>query len=268
MASWRDGAEYAPTERPDGFATPAVAPFPEAEPWRAATPGAVVPPRHFDGPDAEPLAAHAGVDGPRRDPRDAFAVSSMALTPAARGAEPRDPRQPIETSAPRTLGPEWTGSEGSQLPPPTGPRLPPPTGAPLPPIPAGAAPPAPTGAPQPPPAPAQVPYGPPTVPPPPPGMRPVAPLRTQKQLALVAAGLGLVAFLVPVTSPFALAAAGALGLRTTALTGRAGAWALGLGIATLGWGLVTDTLGQPSLIASLAGLGFTFAFALGALRSR
>ena len=125
MASWTDGAAYAPTERPDGFATPVVAPLPLAEPAPAITPGAVPPPREF-APAAhqQQLNQIGGVVESRRDPREAFVTSSATLTAGMIGGvatEVRDPRQPFVTAA----------STVDELPPPTGAPLPPPSGAPL-----------------------------------------------------------------------------------------------------------------------------------------
>lgn len=254
MATWRDGAEYAPTERPEGFAAPSVDPFPPDSPWRTDTPGAVTAPRGFDEPPAPPLAELAVQEGARRDPRDAFAVSSMTLTSGARAVGGRDPREPFATSTPSPLGPAWTSTEGSQLPPPAGPRLAPP-GAPLP-------------------APGQpqrtapgAGWPAPSMPAPAP-RRSAQPTRTQGQLLLVAAGLSLLAFLVPVAAPFLLVVSGILGIRTVAITGRAGIWALTTGLVILGYGFLSDTLGEPSLLGSLGGIGFAFAFAFGWLRLR
>ena len=56
MATWRDGAAYAPETRPDGFATPAAEPLPEGEPYRANTPGADDRPQDVVLPLEAPVA--------------------------------------------------------------------------------------------------------------------------------------------------------------------------------------------------------------------
>lgn len=249
MASWRDGAEYAPTERPDGFATPTAAPLSAAEPWRAPTPGPLAAPADFDAPDSAPLSSVSVRDESTRDPRDPITTVAAALAPTGVAHVDRDPREPIVTSAPRTPGPDWNSDAGAQLPPPTGlplHRVHPPA-VPAPPPPAAA----------------------PGLPPPSVPQRAASPASgPQRQLALVAGALSFLGFLVPSIAPFVLVGAGALGLRTTALTGRAGSWALGVGLATVAVRLVTGSLGEPSVLATLAALGFTFAFVVGGLRRR
>ncbi|CAL8970622.1 hypothetical protein TESS_TESS_02208 [Tessaracoccus sp. O5.2] len=255
MASWRDGAEYAPTERPDGFATPTAAPLSAAEPWRAPTPGPLAAPEDFDAPESAPLSSVSVRAESTRDPRDPITTVAAALAPAGAPRVDRDPREPIVTSAPRIPGPDWNSDAGAQLPPPTGlplHRMPPP---------AVPAPPQPAAAPGfPPPSMPQGAAGP---------QRVAAPASgAQRQLALVAGALSFLGFLVPSIAPFVLVGAGALGLRTTALTGRAGSWALGVGLATVAVRFVTGSLGEPSVLATLAALGFTFAFVVGGLRRR
>jgi len=249
MASWRDGAEYAPTERPDGFATPTAAPLSAADPWRAPTPGPLAAPADFDAPESAPLSSVSVREESTRDPRDPITTVAAALAPAGAPHVDRDPREPIVTSAPRIPGPDWHSDEGAQLPPPTGLPLhrvhPPAVPAPLPPAAA------------------------PGLPPPSVAQRAASPASgAQRQLALVAGALSFLGFLVPSIAPFVLVGAGALGLRTTALTGRAGSWALGVGLATVAVRFVTGSLGEPSVLATLAALGFTFAFVVGGLRRR
>lgn len=234
MASWKDGAAYAPTERPDGFATPRAEPLTSGDPWASSTPGPMAPPATFEAIPQPPLSEVAAGQAPTRDPRDAFAVSSAAIAPGPKPGVARDPREPIVTSAPQPVGPEWASAAGGQLPAPTGPPLPPP-GELLPPP---SAPPGPRAQPQ------------------------------QRQLAFIASGLCLLGFILPALSPFVLTAAGALGTRIQPLTGRAGASALSIGLATLGWQLLTDTLGRTSTVGMLVSLAFTVVFAVGALRNR
>lgn len=87
MATWEDGPEYAPRERPLAFAVPAAAPLkrPAAEPSLAD--GA--PPARPTGWDQDPRAAIvpqrrldelSATSGPGRDPHDAFTVTSSTVT--------------------------------------------------------------------------------------------------------------------------------------------------------------------------------------------
>lgn len=122
MASWKDGAAYAPVERPDGFATPKASPLEQAPPYQAPTPGAVGRPRTFDAQPQPPLAQLQVANRVSRDPRESFTVASMLLSEAPAGSDGRDPRAPFTTSASRY---------DDELPPPTGRPLPPPTGRPL-----------------------------------------------------------------------------------------------------------------------------------------
>ena len=270
MASWKDGAAYAPTERPHGFATPRAEPLPSSEPWTAPTPGPMAAPAGFDATPQPPLAQLAAGSGPSRDPRDSFTVTSAALAPGPVAGAKRDPREPILTSAPQPVGREWASAMGSQLPAPTGPPLPPPGELlePLPPRPAQQSPPPGQMSPrraQPGPAPQRPAPQYPAPQAPGPVQRPAP---QQRQLAYIAAGLCFLGFVLPPMSPFVLTAAGALGLRTQSLTGSAGSSALAVGLATLGWQLLTDSLGNASVVGMLASVGFTIAFVVGALKAR
>ncbi len=130
MASWKDGAAYAPVERPDGFATPKTAPLEEAPPYQATTPGAVGRPRAFDAQPQPPLAQLQVVDRVTRDPKESFTVASMLLSEAPAGPDGRDPRKPFTTSASR-YNDELPPPTGRPLAPPSSQPLPPPTGRPL-----------------------------------------------------------------------------------------------------------------------------------------
>ncbi|MHA6524046.1 hypothetical protein [Tessaracoccus sp. G1721] len=287
MASWKDGAAYAPTERPDGFATPRAEPLSGGEPWRAPTPGPIAAPDGFDAAAQPPLAQLATGGKQGRDPRESFAVTGSALTPGPVAGAKRDPRAPILTSAPQPVGREWVSEAGSQLPAPTGRPLPPPPGellgsAPTPvtpaPAPVTGPPPSVGGPPQglPPARRAQAPGTPPSQWPQPPGLPqwpqppglPERPPAQQRQLVLIAGGLCFLGLILTPLSPFVLTAAGALGMRTEALTGRAGRSALAIGLALLGWQLITDTLGRDSAVGMIASLVFTIVFVAGGLRSR
>lgn len=114
MATWTDGAAYAPLERPDGFATPEAEPLEAAQPERPLTPGPMAPPRDF-APQGNvvPLAAIRTEALVERDPSEPFQVSSALLTANPLSSGERDPHQPFASSA---LAP-------SDLPPPSGPPL-------------------------------------------------------------------------------------------------------------------------------------------------
>ena len=123
MASWTDGAAYAPIERPAGFATPEVALLEVAAPEAAQTPGPMPTPTGFQPTaPAMPLDQVRTAPPPSRNPSAPFEVGAGLMTVGSsmgRGAE-RDPRVPFQTY-------EITGN------PPSGvDTLPPPTGAPLP----------------------------------------------------------------------------------------------------------------------------------------
>lgn len=81
MASWRDGAEYAPVERPDGFATPVVDPIEQVASVRAATPGPTPPPINYMADTSAAPICEIGIQVKgRRDPQLPFAVTSASLT--------------------------------------------------------------------------------------------------------------------------------------------------------------------------------------------
>ncbi len=99
MASWTDGAAYAPIERPDGFAVPDVEPLTAAEPAPQLTPGAVAPPSGFAPmPPAVALEDLGKQEKLRRNPTTPFNVSSALMMAYAAGYGSRDPRQPFEVA--------------------------------------------------------------------------------------------------------------------------------------------------------------------------
>ncbi len=80
MADWTDGAEYAPVERPAGFATPRAGALQviEAEP-SPADGQPLEAPGGYRQPDTTPLEALDPRDAlPRRDPREAFSTHGSA----------------------------------------------------------------------------------------------------------------------------------------------------------------------------------------------
>lgn len=97
MASWRDGAAYAPTERPDGFATPLAEPLSVADPPRRVTPGNVPRPTTLTPVAAPPLEALGTTPAGARNPSAPFEVRSTIVTQAPRLADGRrDPRVPYD----------------------------------------------------------------------------------------------------------------------------------------------------------------------------
>ena len=84
MATWEDGPEYAPVERPSAFDAPAaVRPLEKAPPREVASAGAPSTPPEFDQhADLAPLAEHHPDRGPQRDPRAPYDVASSVLTEA------------------------------------------------------------------------------------------------------------------------------------------------------------------------------------------
>lgn len=254
MATWKDGAAYAPTERPDGFATPVTDPLPAGAPYNAETPGPIPHPQGFEPmPPQQPLGEIGPAASSARDPRDAFTVASSLVTAGPDGAPagPRDPRMPFPMAVQSPLD--------TSPPPPTGPPLAPPSNELLP---SGEArpgdlasypPPAMPGAP-----------GAPLVPVNGPRRMQPAPRVDQsvRTLARVAAGLCLVGFFAAGTAAFMLAVAGVIGLRTKALTKAVGSMALSSGVGGLllqfmlspyDWRMFSGLWG---LIALGCGIGF------------
>lgn len=233
MATWKDGAAYAPIERPDGFATPVADPLPSGAPYQAPTPGPLGHPQGFEPMPAQPPLGEIGpTRAAARDPRDAFAVASSLITVGPDGvpAGPRDPRTPFPTAARSPLD--------TSPPPPTGAPLAPPPGAPLAPpsnelLPSGPAQPGDLAS-YPPPA---MPGQPGTAPVPangPPQMQPAPAVDPSlRTLARVASGLCLVGFFAAGAAAFMLTVAGVIGLRTKALTKALGSMALSSGVGGL-----------------------------------
>ncbi len=262
MATWRDGAAYAPVERPDGFATPIAPELSVAPPKASVTPGSVPPPEAVHPPDGTtPLKAVEVKPRTTRNPREAFSVASALLTATSSA---RDPRQPFATSAASHAADE-------ELPPPSGPPLPPPTGTPLAaPAPQPAQPAQPAqpqghpGAPQSWPAPSPVPGAPQWqhVPPPPPALTPTL-AKPQRTIAGVALFLFIVAFLVPSTGAITVTVAGVLLLRLPARLGMVGRIATAGGAMAIAWGVFTGTLTEGNWLLTLGAIwmiGATIAY--------
>lgn len=84
MASWEDGPEYAPTERPDAFVAPDAVPLvPAAAPTPSAVAVADAPVPAYQPPaTGVPLDAVEPPRPPQRDPLAAFDVAATPLTTA------------------------------------------------------------------------------------------------------------------------------------------------------------------------------------------
>lgn len=82
MASWEDGPEYAPRERPAGFAMPVAEPLEIAPAEVSPAAGAPQIRPEFSEPSlpAPPLAGLAPQTGPTRDARTPFSVAAMTMT--------------------------------------------------------------------------------------------------------------------------------------------------------------------------------------------
>ena len=225
MASWTDGAAYAPLERPDGFATPEVEPLDVAVPDVAQTPGPIPPPAEFHpSAPAAPLSGLRTAPPVTRDPSSPFQVGAGLMTIASSMGpiEARDPRRPFQTHRDDALGVE---------------ALPPPTGTPLK-------------------APAVAPFLSTQVGVPANGRDPRVSRKSAQQqstqrtlvfLGIVCAVLGLI---IPAVSAWMLVFAGLLTLRAKPLVGRAGAWSTGVGLTLMLFG----GLVAPSAAAALGRL--------------
>ncbi|MBA3528325.1 MAG: hypothetical protein H0T91_03250 [Propionibacteriaceae bacterium] len=102
MATWEDGPEYAPLERPDGFSLPDVPPLEPAPPVEQLAAAPQDRP-HFAGPQAvvAALATLVPVVAEQRDPATPFTVVSSTLTSmdsawgAAHWSPPAGPPIPV-----------------------------------------------------------------------------------------------------------------------------------------------------------------------------
>ncbi|MDR1710750.1 MAG: helix-hairpin-helix domain-containing protein [Propionibacteriaceae bacterium] len=131
MATWRDGPEYAPLERPDILTVPDAAPL-TAQPWQPA-PGLDAPierPAFTPVQGAVPqLASITSVGPPARDPRQAFTLVALATGEPRGAAAPWTPDQPLHTSGPVTayIPPAQTVPQTATINPPSAlPAYPPP----------------------------------------------------------------------------------------------------------------------------------------------
>lgn len=113
MATWQDGPEYAPRERPAAFVVPPVPPLAEAAP--PAPPAAATPQGEpsFVGPDdPQPeLAALVPAAAPGRNPNLPFEVVTAAITSGtwSSGTSPDAPGKRSPTEPFTEPGPPLTG---------------------------------------------------------------------------------------------------------------------------------------------------------------
>ena len=80
-------------------------------------------------------------------------------------------------------------------------------------------------------------------------------MSTQKTLVFLAVACCVLGFTIGVAAPYMLIAAGALSLRATYLTGRAGLWSTVVGLVLIVTGVVLDP-GLEALLGRLTSLTF------------
>ena len=253
MASWEDGAEYAPIERPDGFAMPEAEPLPAPDPYTAATPGPGGPPEQYQpAPTGVRLDALVPTDVAPRNPGEPFAVASATMTTESAWDAAR---RPDSSFAPTGFDPRTPFATGRAV---QTADFPPPTQAPLQPD-------ALTGHPL-----SQQRPGPPAPYQPGPGpfvnAQPTRPVGTttpaQRTLVLVGCGLIVLALLVPATMGVSMLVASGLFLR--AMPGRPGPGVAAVltAIVLLAAQLVGDEL-PPTLVLIGQGVGIGILVAAG-----
>lgn len=121
MATWEDGPEYAPIERPQNFAMPEVAPLDQAAPYVQVAAGAPVDRPQFTGPQdpVQPLASIGPDDGgEQRDPHTPFETVESTVTGGSTGAG-------LATTT-ATASPNQSAWGSAHWSPPTGPPVQPP----------------------------------------------------------------------------------------------------------------------------------------------
>lgn len=81
MATWEDGPEYAPAERPSTFDAPTAASLAEAPGGRTPSAGPGAAPTGFTEPEhVEPLERYDPDPGPQRDPEEPYTLARSTLT--------------------------------------------------------------------------------------------------------------------------------------------------------------------------------------------
>jgi hypothetical protein len=117
MATWEDGPEYAPIERPSDFQSPDAAPLKTAPPHTQMAAWAPKNQPVFDSPEGAvaPLSTLTPAREEPRDPQEPFAVVSSTMTSdSAWGAVHWAPPAGPPTSLPTTAG--WTPPPGAPHP--------------------------------------------------------------------------------------------------------------------------------------------------------
>lgn len=126
MASWTDGPEYAPAERPAAFAAPTAPPLDEAPPLVDLSAGApLVPPATFEEPRdrVPPLATLVASPGQQRDPTQPFVVESAVMTTGSAWGSAHSAAAIAAPTWQPPAGGAWTADQpyASTYLPPTGP---------------------------------------------------------------------------------------------------------------------------------------------------
>jgi hypothetical protein len=124
MATWEDGPEYAPIERPSDFQDPDAPPLQTAQPYTQAAAWAPRSRPVFDNPSAPVAPLSTLVPTQREEPRDpqkpfAVVTSTMTSDSAWGAAHWAAPGQPVEPAGPGNL----RAATGSLYPPPDQPII-------------------------------------------------------------------------------------------------------------------------------------------------
>mgnify|MGYP000604351386 CR=1 FL=1 len=82
VASWEDGPEYAPLQRPSAFSAPAASPLSTPDPTPAPPTAPATPPATYEVPHegVRPLRELVPAEGPRRNPQEPFSVVTSVMT--------------------------------------------------------------------------------------------------------------------------------------------------------------------------------------------
>lgn len=129
MATWQDGAEYAPTVTPVGFATPRAAPLDQAPPVASESEAPTVPPADYTAPAPGPdLASVVQIAVDARDPQLPFDVGPAQIGPSA-AWDPRTPLGDYQPEAHQGSTSAWGSVQARRpvepvhFPPPIGPAV-------------------------------------------------------------------------------------------------------------------------------------------------
>ncbi|MEL4358604.1 MULTISPECIES: hypothetical protein [unclassified Luteococcus] len=136
MADWTDGAEYAPVERPDAFATPRAAALGvEERPPSPAEGKPVQPPQTYQQPQVAPLEELTPRVSDPRDPTTPFntVVAADSAWGAVHAGGGWNPRMPLGPTAPDPQAPDFpppSGAPSQATPAFPSPQFPPPGASP------------------------------------------------------------------------------------------------------------------------------------------